>query len=451
MSKNVVVVGGGLAGLAAAIYLARGGRTVTLFEKRRFLGGRAVTTLRRGYRFNLGAHAFYRAGAGAAVCRELGIPIRGSVAKFRGRALLGENEFLLPIAWWSLLATRLVGLRGKRELAMALWQIRRRGGAGAEGLSTAAWLDRRFEDPRGRATMAALLRLAAYSDHAEREEASLVLAQMRVAMRRAIYVDEGWQKIVDALHSAAVSAGVNFVTSSRIVGVECDGDGVRAVQLGGLELDADRMDTQAMAWPLPKPEEVEGTRLPAQTVLLAVDPASAAELAGDAGASWRAAAPITAACLDVALRSLPQPKNLFTLGIDRPVYFAVHSRFAQLTPKGGALIHLVKYRKERVGSEDAYDRAGEARHAEYAADEEELEALLDAMQPGWREVLVHRRFLPAMSVSNALVSAGERRPPVATSVRGLYVAGDWVGGEGLLSDAAFASARAAARAILAEG
>ena len=36
----MVIVGGGIAGLAASIYLARGGRTVTLFEKRRYLGGR---------------------------------------------------------------------------------------------------------------------------------------------------------------------------------------------------------------------------------------------------------------------------------------------------------------------------------------------------------------------------------------------------------------------------
>ena len=33
VAKNVVIVGGGIAGLAASIYLARGGRTVTLFEK----------------------------------------------------------------------------------------------------------------------------------------------------------------------------------------------------------------------------------------------------------------------------------------------------------------------------------------------------------------------------------------------------------------------------------
>jgi phytoene dehydrogenase-like protein len=84
-----------------------------------------------------------------------------------------------------------------------------------------------------------------------------------------------------------------------------------------------------------------------------------------------------------------------------------------------------------------------------ATDERALEALLDEMQPGWREVLVHRRFLPSMVVSNALATPATPRPSAVTSVRGLYLAGDWVGDEGLLSDAALASAKAAAKAILA--
>ncbi len=67
MGKNVIVVGGGIAGLTAAIYLARGGRKVTLFEKERSLGGRATTSLRAGFRFNLGPHVVYRRGPAADV------------------------------------------------------------------------------------------------------------------------------------------------------------------------------------------------------------------------------------------------------------------------------------------------------------------------------------------------------------------------------------------------
>ena len=432
MGKNVVIVGGGLSGLAASIYLARAGRTVTLFEKRRHLGGRAVTNLRYGYRFNLGAHAFYRMGAAAAVYRELGIPVRGSLAKTRAVALLGGEEYRLPTGVLSLLATGLLSLKGKAQLAKALIHIRRFGGTHAGSSSMREWMDGHLSDERTRSVFEALVRLATYSDRPGDLTASLALAQIKAALRGVLYVDEGWQKIVDSLHSAAISSGVHFVSSSRIVGVQHDGGAVRAVELGGLEIDADRMDTQALAYPEERPEDLDGARLPAQTVILAVDPMTAADLAGDAGKEWTNAQPVTAACLDVALRSLPQPDRTFALGIDTPHYFSVHSAFAQLTPKGGALIHLAKY-----GATDPVN------------DDHALEALLDRMQPGWREVLVHRRFLPSMTVSNALPTPSTPRPSPVTSIRGLYIAGDWVGNEGLLSDAALASAKAAAKAILA--
>jgi phytoene dehydrogenase-like protein len=305
-----------------------------------------------------------------------------------------------------------------------------------------------MSDARARQVLEALIRLATYADHASTIAASAALAQMKIALRGTLYVDEGWQKIVDSMHSTAISSGVHFVSSSRIVGVVHD-HSVRAVELGGLELDSDRMDTQAIAFPEQRPEDVEGALIPADTVLLAVDPVTAAELAGEAGSAWTSARPLTAACLDVALRGLPEPRNVFALGIDKPLYYSVHSAFAQLAPKGGALIHLVKYRKEQYATNEELEGSRPRRTSAAIEDEQELEELLDRMQPGWREVLVHRRFLPAMTVANALPTPGASRPSPVTSVNGLYIAGDWVGDEGMLSDASLASARAAAKAILA--
>jgi phytoene dehydrogenase-like protein len=443
VAKKVIVVGGGLAGLAASIFLARGGCSVALFEKRRLLGGRAITHLRHGYRFNLGAHAFYRNGVGAAVCRELGIPVRGGAVKAKGIALFNGNTQTLPTGVASLLTTSLLSLRGKSQLGLALLRVRGRNGANVGDITVREWLDRTFSDERARDVMEALLRVTTYSDHADEASAPFALTQMRAALRGTIYVDEGWQRIIDSLHSAAVSAGVHFVSSSRVVGVVHDHE-VRAVELGGLEIDADVMNTQSMALPEARPDEVEGALIPAENVVLAVDPLTAYELAGDVGVAWPKASPITAACLDVALRTLPNPKNTFAVGIDQPLYYSVHSAFAHLTPKGGALIHLAKYRKESRATNQEIDGGATALNE----DERTLEALLDRMQPGWRDVLVHRRFLPSMTVSNALVTAGAARPSASTSIRGLYIAGDWVGDEGLLSDASLASARSAAKAIL---
>src|SRR5258708_25327878 len=74
---DAVIVGGGLAGLTAASYLARGGRSVLLLEKASQLAGRAITTERHGFFFNRGIHALYLTGPGEAVLRELHVAYQG--------------------------------------------------------------------------------------------------------------------------------------------------------------------------------------------------------------------------------------------------------------------------------------------------------------------------------------------------------------------------------------
>ena len=62
----------------------------------------------------------------------------------------------------------------------------------------------------------------------------------------------------------------------------------------------------------------------------------------------------------------------------------------------------------------------------------QLESLMDLVQPGWRKVVIHRRFLPAVTVTNAIPTAAingtEGRPsPQVGEVKGLFIVGDWVG------------------------
>ncbi len=451
LRKHVIVVGGGLAGLAASIYLARAGKSVTIFERRRYLGGRAITHLRRGFRFNLGPHALYRGGGASMVFRELGVPIRGGVPRLAGTALFHDERYRLPVTPWSILATSLLSFSAKREAAALLLRMGRMDAKQAADLTADEWLDRNVVNERVRDFVRGLIRLSTYCCDTRSLSAAFAIRQLQIARSKVTYVDEGWQKLVDSLHSLAVASGVNFVSSNRVVAVVHDGE-VKGVELGGLELE-DRNDTQSVALPDAIPEYEPGAKIPAADVLLAVEPSSAAEMLRAGGddslaKEWSSLQPVEATCLDVALSSLPRPKDTFALGIDKPLYFSVHSAAAQLTPKGGALIHVMKYRAQRAAMHDLEIDQGNDRRAEVAADERELEELLELMQPGWRDVLVHRRFLPAMTVSNALVTPKTKRPSPVTPIRGLYLAGDWVGDEGLLSDAALLSARAAARAIL---
>jgi hypothetical protein len=78
-------------------------------------------------------------------------------------------------------------------------------------------------------------------------------------------------------------------------------------------------------------------------------------------------------------------------------------------------------------------------------DQQELEGMLDLLQPGGREVLVKKRPLPSVVVSNALTAAAggfAGRPDLKIAEQFLII-GDWVGKEGLFSTPSFASAKRA--------
>jgi hypothetical protein len=187
-----------------------------------------------------------------------------------------------------------------------------------------------------------------------------------------------------------------------------------------------------------------GEALRGRAAVLAVGPRAACELLavsqGAPLARWAAGrVPVKAACLDVALGRLPQPRRRFALGLERPLYFSVHSAAAKLAPAGVAVLHVMKYLRG-----DAPPDAGV---------EGELEDFLERLQPGWRAHALARRFLPGLTVAHALPRADEGgvagRPGTAAPGRpAVYLAGDWVGGRGLLADAAAASAEECARLVL---
>src|SRR6185436_17080551 len=93
--SELTVVGGGLAGLTAAVLAARNGLRVTLFESST-LGGRSRSIETEGFILNLGPHALYKHGEGIAVLRELGVPIGGGTAPPRGWALNAGRISTLP-------------------------------------------------------------------------------------------------------------------------------------------------------------------------------------------------------------------------------------------------------------------------------------------------------------------------------------------------------------------
>ena len=420
-SFDVIVVGGGLAGLTAATYLGRAGRKVLLVEKSPELGGRGGSRQIDGFCFNHGPHALYAAGAGVSVLAELGVNFHGAKPGVAGGyAIIAGKKQTLPGGLVSLLSTGLFGVAEKLEVARLLSSVARIDPQPWERRTVREWVNGTVTRPRVRAFLTALVRLTSYANADDAMSAGAAIRQVQQAVTASVYyIDGGWQSLVDGLAASVTKAGVTIRKGVKVDRLILD-DGVRGVVTSDNE------------------------RIAAKAVMLTTPPATASVLAGPSARGLAeftcAAIPLRAACLDLAISRLPAPSASFALGIDAPLYFSVHSAVAKLAPAGGALIHAAKY---LLPSDDPGQQGVR----------EELEALVDLMQPGWRDALVSARFLPRMTVVEAapLAAGGglAGRPSVAVAeVPGLYLAGDWVGEEGLLADASLASARKAAVACI---
>ena len=387
--KRAIVVGGGPAGLVAAIRLAEGGVETTLLEGASHFGGRAASERRGGFVLNQGPHALYAGGPAMRELRAMGV----------------------ELAWWNPASPNSVFLRGGKArrspggvLAMAplLSQILRREPEELAGLSTTAWLRQCLRTENARAAAAALVRVTSFVADQDSLSADVAARQLKLGLVPGVrYLRGGWQSLVDALVAKAGEAGATVRTRAAVRMIHQEAGGWTVA------LDEETLHADALVIAAGGPDGVTkllGERTPPA-------PGPAAELS----------------VLDLGLRSLPRRTRRFALGIDQPTYLSRHS---PPDHRDGVLLSLASYAREP---------------------REALEAMADTVQPGWRDRLTFDRFLPRMVAVSAIptpAGGGLAGRPEVDWGEGLYLAGDWVGPEGWLVDAAISSGAAAAAAAL---
>ena len=152
MGYEVIIVGGGIAGLAAAYELQRRGVPFRLFERSPRLGGVIVSERIGAFTFDAGPDALLvQKPAAITLCRELGLgdrlfptslPRSAYIMKPGALHRLPEGSMLgIPRNVTALAATRLFSVAGKARMAAELVVPRRRDGADE---SIASFIGRRF-------------------------------------------------------------------------------------------------------------------------------------------------------------------------------------------------------------------------------------------------------------------------------------------------------------------
>ncbi|MFF0017689.1 NAD(P)-binding protein [Streptomyces sp. NPDC005374] len=229
---RITVVGGGLAGLTAAITAAEAGVKVTVYEAHHTLGGRARTA-EAPYRTNDGPHALYNGGPHWSWLQQRDLvgplaplpPLEAARLRLRHKGILRRTP---PFAMLKLL--RRSAQRAPVDVDFMSWATEQ---AGEEGARAAAHYSA----------------VALFHHDPGALSAAFVQERLRRATRlppEAHYPRGGWAGVVDRMAARAWNLGVRMETLSRVDTLPTDSPVVVATSL-----DAARrlLGDDSLTWP----------------------------------------------------------------------------------------------------------------------------------------------------------------------------------------------------------
>ena len=415
---DVIIIGGGLAGYVAANYLAKAGMSILIIEKDKKVGGRARTDKIGQELFNIGPHALYAKGKAAPILQELGINLHGKSPKLNGLLIDDNLEYNAPFNPVGIFTTRLLNWKERIEWLKILQKIK---GMKMEQLSDQTfqqWTQKMARSKNVQDLLLILGRLATYCHAPEKVSASVIVSHLKTVMNGVLYIDKGWQTIIDQLHNNAVISGVQIQSGMKVNDIKM-GDNIFKLSLSTEE------------------------ELTCKYVLSTTSPQELLKIFGENIKQTQVdflkqIIPVKGATLDVALTKLPKPDQLFAMEIAQPFYYSVHSNAAILSENESTVVlHVFKYLHpdDKIGGKEIRN---------------ELEQFLDKIQPGWQKYKISSRFMPTITVNQRLPQIGDELKLQCSKLEGagLYLAGDWASSHSILAEGAVSSAKKAAEEII---
>ncbi len=296
---RVVVIGGGLAGITAAIQLRDAGLDVTLLESRPRLGGAATSYPRAGLMIDNGQHVFLRCCTSyQELLSRLGMTDSVTIQDRFDVTVLGPDgparlrRSALPSPLHlarTLLGYPLLSLAERARVGQAALAFRHADPASfvLDRVPLGDWLAARGQTERARRRLWDLFIISALNINGDQASTALAAKVIKTALLgRNDAADIGMATVpLGRLHAEATASllarlGAEVRLGARAVAVEPQADGRFLVRLGRGEIAA--TDTDAVA-------PATSQSLSADGVVLAVPADQAARLAATAGVSGAAA------------------------------------------------------------------------------------------------------------------------------------------------------------------
>jgi squalene-associated FAD-dependent desaturase len=425
--RKVVVVGGGLAGITAAIELAAVGLPVCLVEARPWLGGATCSFARRGLVIDNGQHAFFRhwtayrgllASLGVTDLAQITGPLDVTVVATPGRARLRRSALPAPLHLAGSLARYRLLSPAERFMAAsavaALGPAGRFGGDGNEA-GFAEWLTRHRQSEHARRMLWDALCVPALNVETDTADAALARGMLSGLLTGKDSADIGVPTVpLSQLHAAPAATllgrlGAQVRLSRTVGAIHRDGSAGYEIRL---EAAQDTPQEDQLPFEPAEPELIS-----AAAVVLAVPAWEAVrlvpgELAGDA-AGWAKleASPIVSLHVVYGSRVTELP---FAVVADLPARWIVDKTSA-------AGLHAGQYLAVSIPAADRYvDTPGSALREEFLP-------ILHKLFPAAATARVEDFFVTRerRATVRQRSGAGCLRPAQATRLPGLVLAGAW--------------------------
>jgi hydroxysqualene dehydroxylase len=447
MRGRVVVIGGGLAGITAALHCADAGAAVTLFESRPHLGGLTHSFSRGELRVDNGQHVFLRCCTSyralldrlgvmdqVALQPRLAIPVL--VPGAQAAVWLRRSALPAPLHLASsLLRYRPLSMLERVRFALAAVALRRVDptSPATDQQDFGGWLRRHGQSERAIAALWELVGVATLNSRAEGASLSLAATVFQEGLLTdAAAADIGWSRVPlrelhgDPAAACLQDAGAQVHTGVTVRGLETDpaGGGATAGSAGGWTVLTD------------------DARIRADQVILAVPPPVAEQLlppdAVGLGPGWSqrlGSSPIVNVHVVLDRPVLDEP---FIAGVGTPVQW-VFDRTTHSGLSGG------QYLAVSLSAADGYI------DTPTATLRERFLPALAALLPRMRDAQVRDFFVTRERHATFRPAPGTAalRPPAVTACPGLFLAGAWTAtGWPATMEGAVRSGTAAAHALL---
>jgi hypothetical protein len=197
--RPIHVVGGGIAGLVAAVTAAEGGAPVVLHEAGVRLGGRAVGSAERPW-VNLGPHVVFTDGALVRWLRQHHVDVRLRGPRVRGLRMLDDRGTQFPLRQGLQLMPTILRREAPVDESFRDWAARTFGEARADLLCRIGGLISYHHDP---GALSARFMWERYRRTA-------------LSSDRVRWVSGGWLSLIDALAERARTLGVRIELDDRL-------------------------------------------------------------------------------------------------------------------------------------------------------------------------------------------------------------------------------------------